>query len=405
MLGTLLKDIIMKEWLFFLLFIGIQSCSYSSNKLEIIGGEMSDDNLIKISSSNFFKKKDISPYLKSVHYVKLELNDDSMFGEITNIEIFNDKIYILDYVTGNLFVFTIDGKFLFSLNKQGSGPGEYTQIDFFSIDKNLNQIVIADLMTNNVMRYDLNGKFISKQKVPCWVDGVYPIKGGKMVLFTNYRDNSSKFINQYNILFIDSLSNIEKGYFLYPSSEISNVRFPCPINGGFYYADNNVNFFSLLKDTVYKIEDESIKPKYVFDFGKYKFDSSYLLKDPSVLSNYLKKGDFSRLFNINETDAILIYGLTNNGWLKTGFFSKNTGESFEVLLMYDIEDQMSSFHVCSYKSYIVFSENSESLIAQKRIYDKNGWPKGKFIKEKKEFLQTLTEDDNTVLVFCEFDDF
>lgn len=89
------------------------------------------DKLLKIPCSDLANEVDISPYVKSVNYVKLELTDKSMFADISTLEAFDDKLYIFDNVTNCVYVFSMDGRFLFVLNNVGQGPGEYTQIDFF----------------------------------------------------------------------------------------------------------------------------------------------------------------------------------------------------------------------------------------------------------------------------------
>lgn len=328
-----------------------------------------------------------------------------MFADISTLEAFDDKLYIFDNVTNFVYVFSMDGRFLFVLNNVGQGPGEYTQIDFFSIDRNERQMVVADLITNHILRYDLNGKFVSKQKVPCWVDGVYPIENKDVVLLTNYRDNSETIENQQNILFIDSLSNVLSGYFPYPSEEISKVKFSTLVNGGFYYGGNVCNYFNMFQDTVYSVLNKTLIPKYVFDFGDKKFDKSYLEKDPSLLEDYIESRKYMSLRSLNETDDYLFYTIAYGYFNYDGLFSKKTKNNILSMIRYDVEDQVFGYHVATCKSSVIFSVPVEALLSKKENCDKNGWPKGKFADKKKKFIESLSEDDNPVLVFYEFDNF
>lgn len=73
---------------------------------------------------------DLNHLIDSLRYIKLELTDESLIGEITKLEIFEDRIYILDYNTKALFVFSIEGEYLFKIHQLGNGSGEYSQLDF-----------------------------------------------------------------------------------------------------------------------------------------------------------------------------------------------------------------------------------------------------------------------------------
>lgn len=394
----------MKYALFLFIFL-LSSCAKNKSEKIEIAAVIQNNELYKISNYDYKSSVDLSPYIKNVNYVKLELTDESMLGEICSLEAFEDKLYIFDDVTGSVFVFSKEGNFLFTLNNVGQGPGEYTQIDFFSIDRNERQMVVADLMSNNIFRYDLNGKFISKQKVPCWLDGVYPIENKSFVSFTNYRNNSDKIENQQNILFIDLMSNISCGYFPYPSEDITKLKFLVPVNGGFYYGGNVCNYFHQYQDTVYSVSDKTLKPKYVFDFGNKNFDKSYLLKDATVLEDYIESRKCVSLRSLNETEDYLFYSVADEWVINTGLFSKKTGNNILASTWYDGNDQIISYPIATYESSVICSVSALRLFNQKKFYEENGWPEGKFVKQKKEFMDTLSEDDNPILVFYEFDDF
>lgn len=346
---------------------------------------------------------DVSPYIKNIKYVKLEMTDESMIGDICSMEAFDDKLYIFDDVTRSVYVFSIEGYFLFTLNKVGQGPGEYTQIDFFSIDRNERQMIVADLVSYNILRYDLDGNFVSKQKINYWLDGIYPIEDKSFIALTNYRNNSEKIENQHNILFLDSMSNITCGYFPYPSKDISKLRFPISSgNAGFYYGGNSCNYFNRLQDTVYSVSNNTLTPKYVFDFGDKKFDQSYWTKDINILKDYIEREEYLSLSRMNETDDYVFYRIVY-GAIYSGLYSKSTGSNLLSLIWYNGEDQIVGTPIATYKSCLIYYVPVSSLLNKKEKYDKDGWPEGKFIEQEKEFINTLSEEDNIVLVFYEFD--
>lgn len=391
-------------WAF--LFLSLIGCIKEKRAMVEAVGEQKP-GFYKIADFDLKSEIDLAPYLKSVKYVKLELNDQSILGEIQHLEAFEDRLYILDNVTGKIFVFTIEGKFLFVLDKVGQGPGEYAQIDYFSIDRNERQIFVADLMTNTILRYDLDGRFISRQKVPCWVDGIYPIENKEVVLFANYRNNSSIFDKQHNILIMDSLSNIKSCYFPYPSDEISQMNFMVNYNGGFIYNGKTCMYYNRYEDTVYSVSNGVLTPEYVFDFGEKKFDRSYLAKDVQVLKDYIESRNYNLIHLFNETEDYVYYNVNPmTGMVIYGLFSKKTGNNLYTYFFADGDERFfPGFGAFNYGSSFIFYMSADILLSDKERYDEKGWPDGKFTDKKREFVNTLSEDDNPVLIFYEFDNF
>jgi hypothetical protein len=70
-------------------------------------------------------------FIDSCEFVRLETSDESLFGEITQLETFDGKFYIFDRQTMKLKVFGHTGNFLYNIGKLGQGPGEYSAIGFF----------------------------------------------------------------------------------------------------------------------------------------------------------------------------------------------------------------------------------------------------------------------------------
>ena len=82
-------------------------------------------------------KEDIleSELFDSVFIVPLETKNSCFLGKIDKIEIFNNKIYVLDQeISCCLFVFDLNGKFLFKVGQKGRGPGEYQCVLDFSLN-------------------------------------------------------------------------------------------------------------------------------------------------------------------------------------------------------------------------------------------------------------------------------
>ena len=77
-------------------------------------------NTNKIDTTSFFLDDKLNKH------IVLETTPESTIGTIDKLIVRENKIYIMDKeITKSLFVFSIEGKFLYKINRAGRGPGEY----------------------------------------------------------------------------------------------------------------------------------------------------------------------------------------------------------------------------------------------------------------------------------------
>jgi len=118
---------------------------------------------------NLDEAKEISiPYstiLKNVRTIILETNKDCMIGTVTEFQVFDGYIYILDAsIAKSMFVFSIDGKFIRKIGRLGNGPGEYISVKDFTIDTENRFIFLQDQGTL-VHKYKLDGTFVNSVRI------------------------------------------------------------------------------------------------------------------------------------------------------------------------------------------------------------------------------------------------
>jgi hypothetical protein len=304
-------------------------CECNNNIIETVpdGSRM---RVIKIDmpgmddlDGNLLRQADLLPMIDTFRLVKLELTDESLIGEIDKLDVFEDRIYIMDMMTSSLFVFDINGKYLFKINNVGQGPQEYIQLDFFDIDRKNRQLVLTDLMGYWIMRYDMGGKFISRTKIPFWVEWVAPIDTGYS-LYANYRDNSDKFKQDYNLYIMDSLMHIRKAFFPYNSSIYNNPRLKISPTGIYYYCGDSCRFLSRSYNTIYNVTSEGLQALFKFDFGTFTF-SPEKLNNRNDLEKYLEGGNYYQLNYIAENRNFIHFSFYNAAFYFFGFYSKSTG--------------------------------------------------------------------------------
>jgi hypothetical protein len=232
-----------------LLFLLLNSCSSKSE---------GSNNVIHI---NLDKEDNVSVFdlVDSISVVQLETSQESLIGNIYKIIFHKDRFYLLDFPLQTFFCFNSDGKFLFKMNKRGRGPDEYDYAGDFNIDPFNDQIMIL-VPWGNILYYDLDGKFISKVKLPSEVIAyheVYALDAERLLFLSskeiraNYYSRTSKTIIKRRLDASNGLYNIfgplHKSYYF---------------NDSLFFNDVSIN------NDVLNMMDESQKISYSWDFGK-----------------------------------------------------------------------------------------------------------------------------------------
>ncbi len=98
-------------------------------------------------------------------YIALETKKESLFGTINKLIVHDDKYFILDKVKRKkVLIFAEDGTFIRTIGSVGKGPGEYSNMEDFTIDEATQNIVILGY-PSIVYVYDFLGKFLFQKKL------------------------------------------------------------------------------------------------------------------------------------------------------------------------------------------------------------------------------------------------
>lgn len=233
----------------------------------------------------------ISDLASDIRYVKLETNPDCMLDLILKVVTDQDLIFIHSHTnpSGYLFIFSNTGKFIRQIGKQGRGPGEYSSISDFTIDRINKRIYLLDSM-GNLFIYSFSGEFINKENIKsrpssivyfnkqlfflqCWPTYFQNNGMALTIKDLNHKKSDVTLLNRRYIKFDKTKQNV----LYYPNHTFTAQ------------ADNSITLLECKFDTLYSISAEGdIQPKYVID---------------------LKNKMPQNLFFINEyDDAIKKYG-------------------------------------------------------------------------------------------------
>ncbi|MDR2423928.1 MAG: 6-bladed beta-propeller [Prevotellaceae bacterium] len=107
----------------------------------------------------------LSTIFKSIRTIILEDHEYAVLGQINEIQVFDNNIFVLDKRKAKkLFVYDMNGKYLREIGSQGQGPGEYSYyLSDFCIDTLKRQIYLLDPPRVHV--YNWEGKHIKSIQI------------------------------------------------------------------------------------------------------------------------------------------------------------------------------------------------------------------------------------------------
>lgn len=145
----------------------------------------------------FDQNKNIpSSVISQIDYIPLETKYGNSLGKIDKIIIEGNRIYILDARTSrSLYVFEISGKFLFKIQKAGRGPGEYTELNDFTLSDN--NIVL--LGYQKVLFFDLQGNYLHTENLSWIAENIIFKNNKELYLFQNSFLDKENFVPHHVI--------------------------------------------------------------------------------------------------------------------------------------------------------------------------------------------------------------
>lgn len=139
--------------------------------------------------------------------VKLETSSEVLIGEIAQLEIFDDKIFICDKSSEKILSFDLQRNFKASVGKKGRGPEEYASLSGFYVNPYDSTINLFDPLMMMVKKYSLDGEYINGVKHNnqnlCFIAKAAMLNEEQLFCYhhSNWKDNyifSVVNINDYN---------------------------------------------------------------------------------------------------------------------------------------------------------------------------------------------------------------
>jgi hypothetical protein len=314
----------MKKYIVILLVILVICISCRHEKVE------TDIEIIQAKTS---VKEDILNLFDEVRIIDLETTNSSLVGLFINrMEIYGNKIFVLNSLQwrNNILCFDFSGKYLFGIDRIGQGPGEYTSLYDFLIDKNLHHLVLYS-DDRIFLHFDMHGNFLYEVKSDNSYSAAYSI----------YL-NDSTYLAFNDATFQPDL----KESLIYIDSKTMNIRHKSNgINEYFYSAGNKplcINNDKILclaySDTIYDISDiHDIYAKY------FVYYTDIQIRDKARMLENMDKMEYEEMIRFDQES----YGKGETMWISAMYETNkylvfscmkaipNTDNSIHYVLFYD----------------------------------------------------------------------
>lgn len=360
------------------------------------------------------KEVPLSEIAESIEFIQFETTTESLLGNIMDIKLTKDYIFIHHNGDKRLTQFSRQGKFIRHIGIVGRGPKEYALMRTFSLDEKNELIYIHTNWTRKILVFNFNGEYVktlnfyavTRMQIVWSRDNLLmsfsqPIRGNEPYVFIEHNENG------------DTLQYV-KNYIFWDESEISHFTVMYWGRNDFYRFDNKLHMKGWYNDTVYTYNDQNISaPKYFIDLKDHKIPDELVFERKST--NSLPQNCYWIGVNESSNYVFVRYGSHYNKSKKDKFQTRATGcvfynkttkegialkESETVGFINDISagPNFKPLYTNDTIAFVHITALDMKLYLESDEF-KNSQPK--FPEQKEQLIQlnqTLKEDDNHFLM-------
>jgi len=215
----------------------------------------------------------LSEFAKDVEIFQLENIPEAMLGNVEDIELTKDYIFV-KYWMHPVLEFSRNGKFIRNIGGKGKGPGEYNTCMKMSVDEE-NERIYIQTIESGVMVFNFDGKYVKTIKFPAmesFMNFWFWSRDSMLVsYFEPYFGNEPFVFIEHNEQG-DTLQGVPN-YIPFNITEQSKTPhfFPYKDQNYSYRFENKLHMKGSYNDTVYTYnENNKIVPEFLIDLGKHK---------------------------------------------------------------------------------------------------------------------------------------
>jgi hypothetical protein len=292
----------MKYYLFIIICVFLVSCLDKKDHIENIPLEKAMNNIVSF---------DLNKLTDSIRYIRLETNDSCLIKQIDKIELADRFLFIKNQKDG-LYVFNLNGGYLWTIGRMGKGPGEYIALNDFFIDKLKNRVVIFDQNQSKIMEYGFNGEFKNEYRIQNYPDKVKKIDDRYYF--------STSFMKEDTLMYEYEGNNIINKY---TKNDFSLGQFKEHVLHfeSLSTFEDSITYWNELNNYVFRIKNGTLSKRYFFDFGH----SSYKInQNQQSQPDYKARSEYGSVERFIETKDYIFINSIFKGQVKHVLYDKRT---------------------------------------------------------------------------------
>jgi hypothetical protein len=317
----------------------------------------------------------------------LETTDECLIGYHDKILIKNNRIYVADYtVSAAIFVFDMNGKFLFKIARKGQGPGEYSYISDIDV-RNNGDVYVYNPFQRKILIYNSVGKYLHDIYFD-YLFSNFCIANNKLYIST-LREKSTVYAN----LAMYDMTNKKTQFILTDKKYLRETKVNKSMYN-FYYSSNDITYYSpKFSNIIFSLDSNGIRPAIGI--------KNLNIPSENVFKQWMDVNIHERGEKINESNYFLenVFIYEANEYI---LFKCIKNPGFSHYIHYNKNTQLACF-IPSFEyvsktglSYICGSTGKEFFGVVNFNPDNKHH---KEILESREELKNWKEDDNPVIVF------
>ncbi|MDE6452152.1 MAG: 6-bladed beta-propeller, partial [Odoribacter sp.] len=224
-------------------------------------GGNSQENLTVFSIEDFEGKElKVDEHFSHVKLLPLQLDTNRIIGQVKDVCVIGDTIFLLDGMASTLYSFDKNGgKYLASASKKGHGPNEYINPVALSVDAG--NLYVLDMSASRIIKFDKDLNAVESIRFDFPASDFIALDSGFLLYNLTPTSGKGKFVH------INGKGEYVNS-FVFPKEK---EKFNNILGGGKTFFENeesDVFVFEPYGEIVYKWYNDTLQPLYRMDFGK-----------------------------------------------------------------------------------------------------------------------------------------
>jgi hypothetical protein len=364
--------------------------------------------LITVKGVNQTSGWNSSSALKDMRFLKLQSKDGLLISGTYKLVISGRRVYLFDRRINVIFVFGLDGKFLYKIDGPNNGYAErFEYLMDFAISEVSKDVVTIDYNARKLYLFDSLGRLKKEFKSDYFASNIFEIADGIWAIKNRGTDSPE---TPHVLYFLDDeFGLLDKSFIeetIMGNSDISDVN-------PFFDYQGETRLSYGLGNKIYNVSLSGVSLNSIVDFGTNDISSEILQKTPlRQLMPEFKRGKNAGLIgDYMETEDQIFFSFYQGGEEnyrgRKGIFYSKTDRQVKVVtkrIRHDLgfsipwpQTVSDGYYVSVFDFYSFFEEDPQVFNARSRrdsVSKEFGW-----LDSFEELLPLINEPDSPVLMF------